>query len=322
VIDVSGLEELLAGGRRVVTAELPIADGASPALVTEPLAVLADAVDAIGVTDNAGAHAHASSLAVASLVRRAGAEPIMNLACRDRNRLALQAELLGASLHGIENVLCVSGDDVTSGDEPQARRVFDLDSPQLLSIAGTLQAGGFLSGRPIEPPPHFFLGAVENPVAPPLEYRAERAAKKVRAGARFFLLQVVFELGPLAAFLERAGALGLFERAFFLPSICIVRSAKQLRYMHEQVAGISVPAELLAEAEALPREAQRAWCFQRSVALAREALALPGVSGLHLIPLGGPQLAVDLLARLEPQLLAPRPANSKEPDGDHSRITV
>lgn len=302
VTDVSGLEDLLSGGRRVITAELPIGDGASPTAVTEPLGALADVVDAIGVTDNAGARAHASSLAVASLVRRAGAEPIMNLACRDRNRLALQAELLGASLHGIENVLCVSGDDVTSGDEPQARRVFDLDSIQLLSIAGTMCAGSFLSGRSIEPRPRFFLGAVENPLAPPFEYRAERAAKKVDAGARFFLLQAVFEIGPLADFLERVGALGLFERASFLPSICLLRSASQLRHLHEKVAGVSVPAELLAEVEALPREGQREWCFQRSLALVREVLALSGVSGLHLIPLGGPQLAVDLLARLEPQL--------------------
>ena len=319
---MSRLEELLTGGKRVVTAELPIADGASPAVVEEPVAALLGAVDAIGVTDNAGAHAHASSLAVASLVRRAGAEPIMNLACRDRNRLALQAALLGASLHGIENVLCVTGDDVTSGDEPQTRRVFDLDSPQLLSVAGTLQEGTFLSGRPIEPSPHFFLGAVENPIAPPLEYRADRAAKKVRAGARFFLLQAVFELGSLAAFLERVGTLGLFERAYFLPSICILRSAKQLRYMHDHVAGVSVPAALLAEAETLSREAQRSWCFEQSVALAEQALSLPGVSGLHLIPLGGPQLALDLLAHLDAPVNLPRPVVSKERDEKDSRVTA
>lgn len=264
-----------------MTAELELGDGASSTPVEEAVSALAGAVDAIGVTDNAGAHPHASSLAIASLVRIAGAEPIMNLACRDRNRLALQADLLGAALHGIENVLCVTGDDVTRGDEPQARRVFDLDSPQLLSVAGSLQAGSFLSGRRIDPPPRFFLGAVENPSAPPLDYRAERAAKKVRAGARFFLLQVVFECGPLEAFLERAGALGLFEQASFLPSICVVRSARQLRYMAEQVAGVSVPAGLLAEAEALPREQQPDWLFEQSLSLARQALATTLQRGPH-----------------------------------------
>lgn len=315
---MSRLEERLLARARVLTAELPVRDGASPELVAEPVAALAAAgVDAIGVTDNAGAHAHASSLAVASLVRQAGVEPIMNLAARDRNRLALQADLLGAALHGIENVLCVTGDDVTTGDEPQARRVFDVDSPQLLSIAGTLQEGRFLSGRPIDPPPRFFLGAVENPIAPPLDYRAERAAKKVRAGARFFLLQVVFEIAPLAAFLEHAASFRLVEEAFFLPSICILGWAGQLRYVHEHVAGVSVPERLLDEVESLPREAQAEWLLDRSAALAGAALALPGVSGLHLIPLGGPQLAVDLLGRLEPGALDP-----KEARGHRSRVEI
>jgi methylenetetrahydrofolate reductase (NADPH) len=176
--------------------------------------------------------------------------------------------------------------------------VFDLDSPQLLSIAGTLQAGTFLSGRLIEPAPRFFLGAVESPLAHPLEYRAKRVEKKIRAGAGFFLLQVVFELDPLARFLGRVGALGLFERAFFLPSICILRSAKQLRYMHENTPGVIAPEELLAEAEALPRGSQGDWFLDRAAELAEGALGLPGVSGLHLIPLGGPQLAIDLLDRL------------------------
>ena len=312
---MSRLEQLLDSGRRVVTAELPIRDGASAAVVERPLAELAPLVDAVGVTDNAGAHAHASSVAVASLVQRAGVEPIMNIACRDRNRLALQADLLGAAMHGIENVLCISGDDVTAGDEPGTRRVFDLDSPQLLSLAGTLGAGTFLSGRPIDPAPDFFLGAVENPTAPPYEYRAERVAKKIRAGARFFLLQVVFEIEPLAAFLERVAALGLVERAHFLPSICIVRSPGQLRYLHEHIAGVSVPYRLIAEAEAIAATDRSTWLLDRAAALAEDALALPGVDGLHLIPLGGPELVGRLLERLDPDL-------RKEQDGHRSRVEV
>lgn len=314
---MSRLRERLLAGARVVTAELPIRDGAAPELLVEPARVLADAVDAVGITDNAGAHAHASSLAVAALVRQAGVEPIMNLAARDRNRLALQSDLLGAALHGIENVVCVTGDDVVSGDEPQARRVFDLDSPQLLSVASTLQEGVFLSGRPIDPAPDFFLGAVENPTAPPLDLRALRAAKKVRAGARFFLLQVAFELAPVAAFLEQAHTLGLLEQAFFLPSISILRSARQLRYMHEQVAGVSVPRRLLEEVEALPAGAQAERLLEHAAALAAEALARPDVAGLHLIPLGGPQLAVDLLGRLGPVAL-----DSKEDRGDHASVRI
>jgi methylenetetrahydrofolate reductase (NADPH) len=287
----------------VVTAELPVEVGASPKPIRDAVAVLRERVDAVSVTDNAGAHAYASALAVSALIREAGAEPIMNLACRDRNRLALQSDLLGAALHGVENVVCVTGDDVTSGDEPEARRMFDLDSPQLLSLATTMQAGTFLSGRRIDPPTRFFLGAVENPTAPPLEYRAERAQKKVRAGARFFQLQVVFEAAPVEAFLARAASLGLCEQTSFLPSICIVRSARQLRYMAEHVAGVVVPADVLAACEAVPLEGQREHCLELTASLARSLLALPWTSGLHLIPLGGPQLAVG----------TPRPAGPGPP---------
>lgn len=311
------LRERLASGQRVVTAELTIADGASPEVVIAAVDILRDRVDAISVTDNAGAHAHASSSAVASLVAAAGAEPVMNLACRDRNRLALQSELLGAALHGIENIVCVTGDDVTSGDEPEAKRVFDLDSPQLLSVASTLQKGRFLSGRRIDPAPRFFLGAVENPTAPPFAYRAQRALKKADAGALFFQLQVAFAAEPVAAFLRAVGALGLFERAYFLPSICILRSARQLRYMHEHIPGVSVPEQVLVDAEAVSKEAQREYCLELAVSLARSALALPCVSGVHLIPLGGPELAIELLDRLGPA--APP---QKEHHGDRSRITV
>jgi methylenetetrahydrofolate reductase (NADH) len=304
-------------GDRVVTAELTVADGAAPDVVLGTVDVLRGRVDAISVTDNPGAHAHASSLAVASLVAAAGVEPVMNLACRDRNRLALQSELLGAALHGVENIVCVTGDDVSSGDEPGAKRVFDLDSPQLLAVASMLQDGHFLSGRPIQPAPTFFLGAVENPTAPPLAYRAERALKKATAGARFLQLQVAFEIEPIAAFLEAAAKLGLAGRLHVLPSICVLRSARQLRFMHEHVAGVSCPAGVLADLEAVPKEQQAERCLDLALSLARSALELPGVSGLHLIPLGGPELAVELLDRLGPGKI-----RTEEHHGDGSRVTV
>jgi len=314
---VSLLEDRLRAGARVLTVELPVRIGASPEPVCTAVATLAGRVDAVSVTDNAGAHAHASPLAVAALVRAAGVEPIMNLACRDRNRLALQSELLGAALHGIENVVCVTGDDVTLGDEPEARRVFDLDSPQLLSTARTLEAGTFLSGRRIDSPPRFFLGAVENPTAPPFDYRAERALKKQHAGADFFQLQVVFRPEPVAAFLARAASLGLCERVFILPSICILRSAQQLRYMQDHVAGVFVPDDVLAEAEALPSEAQLEHFIEFAVSLARSLVGMHWVSGLHLIPLGSPDLAIEFLDRLGSD--APGP---KGHHGDDSRLAV
>src|SRR5579871_6653427 len=168
---MSSLERKLSAGEFVVTAELPVIDGGGFDEIRFQLAPMEPFVDAFNATDNPSAHAHASSLSVAVALAQIGVEPIMQLACRDRNRLALEAELMGAAMHGIENVSCMTGDDVSAGDEPQARRVFDLDSPQLLALARALQDGHYLSGRELSPAPRFFLGAVENPGAPPYDVR-------------------------------------------------------------------------------------------------------------------------------------------------------
>jgi len=278
---VSRLEDALNAGRFVVTAELLSVNSGGLAAVQHHFAPYEDWVDAVNATDNTAAHAHASPLAVAIALKQLGMEPIMQLVCRDRNRLALQAEIAGAALHGIENICCLTGDDVTAGDEPEARRVFDLDSIQLLAVAEAMRGGRYLSGRRLDPPPPLFLGAVENPAAPPLDYRVDRALKKVRAGARFLQLQVSFDLEPLGAFMADAVTMGLAERAAILPSICLVRSPSALRFIDEKVPGISVPAELIARCEnAADPEAE---CFEVACELADAARSLPGVHGLHLI---------------------------------------
>jgi methylenetetrahydrofolate reductase (NADPH) len=278
---LSRLEQALAEGRFVVTAEMPTIDGGGMDEVRFQLEPMAPYLDACNATDNTAAHAHASPLAIAIALQRCGMEPIMQLVCRDRNRLALEADLVGASLHGIENVCCLTGDDVTAGDEPEARRVFDLDSPQLLVAAAGIARGRYLSGRPITPPPHLFLGAVENPGAPPHAYRAERALKKVRAGARFLQLQICFEPRLLEGFAAEAERVGVTERAPLLPSITILRSARALRFIDEKVPGISVPADVIARVESA--EDQQEACFDVAYELARHALAQPGVRGLHFI---------------------------------------
>jgi methylenetetrahydrofolate reductase (NADPH) len=205
----------------------------------------------------------------------------MQLVCRDRNRLALEADIAGAALHGIENICCLTGDDVTAGDEPEARRVFDLDAIQLVALAETMRHGRYLSGRKLDPTPRLFIGAVENPQAPPLDHRVDRALKKVRAGARFLQLQVAFDLGPLEAFMREAVAKGLAGRAALLPSICLVRSPKALRFIDEHVPGITVPPAVLERVErAADPEAE---CFEVACELADAARSLPGVRGLHLI---------------------------------------
>lgn len=249
--------------------------------VRRQLAPMEPYLDAVNATDNTAAHAHASPLAVAIALRQCGVEPIMQLVCRDRNRLALEADLVGASLHGIENVCCLTGDDVTAGDEPEARRVFDLDSPQLLAAARGISEGRYLSGRSLEPAPHLFLGAVENPGAPPYEYRVERAAKKALAGARFLQLQLCFEPSYLERFVHEAVATGLAERVALIPSICILRTASSLRFIDAKVPGISVPSAVIERVAAADDEQDA--CFDLAYELARHALDLPGIAGLHLI---------------------------------------
>jgi methylenetetrahydrofolate reductase (NADPH) len=278
---MSRLEEALDAGRFAVTSELHAVDSGGLNAVHEGFAPFEDYVDATNATDNTSAHAHASPLAVAIALRQLGMEPVLQLTCRDRNRLALEAELTGAALHGIENVLCLTGDDVTAGDEPEARRVFDLDSIQLLALGGTLARGTYLSGRKIDPPPKLFLGAVENPGAPPYDHRVDRALKKVRAGARFLQLQVSFRPEQLEAFLAEAVEKGLSEQCALLPSICLVRSPAALRYIDDRVPGIEVPVALIERCErAADPEAE---CFEVAFELAQQARSLPGVAGLHLI---------------------------------------
>ncbi len=278
---MSRFEELVTSGDRpVVTAELPAIDSGGLEKVRAYADRLAPWVDAVNVTDNTAAHAHASNVAVAVALRQLGVEPIMQVVCRDKNRLALQADIVGAALHGVENICCLTGDDVTAGDEPEARRVFDLDGPQLIRVARTLARGTYLSGRKLDPAPHLFVGAVENPGAAPFAYRAQRALKKVSAGARFLQLQICYHPDRLEAFMAEVTRLGLPDRCAFLPTICLVRGARGLRFMHEHVPGIDVPEETVARVERAsdPREA----AYRLALEQARHALSLPGVRGVHL----------------------------------------
>jgi methylenetetrahydrofolate reductase (NADPH) len=278
---LSRLEQRIRAGEFVLTAELLTIDTGGLDAVHERFAPFEDYVDAVNATDNTAAHAHASPVAVAIALKQLGMEPVMQLVCRDRNRLALQADIIGAALHGVQNLCCLTGDDVTAGDEPEARRVFDLDAPQLIATARALAGGRYLSGRKIEPAPHLFIGAVENPGAPPYDYRVDRALKKVAAGARFLQLQVSFEPERLAAFMRDAVTKGLASQCALLPSICLVRSPSALRFIDEHVPGITVPPEYVERCERAANPEEE--CFQLGLELASHALRLPGISGLHLI---------------------------------------
>jgi methylenetetrahydrofolate reductase (NADPH) len=278
---MSNLERKLTAREFVVTAELPVIDAGGHSEIMRQLAPMKAFVDAFNATDNPSAHAHCSPLAVAIGLMQAGVEPVMQLTCRDRNRLALESELVGAAMHGVQNICCLTGDDVTAGDEPEARRVFDLDGPQLIALTRVLESGRYISGRPLTPAPHFLVGAVENPGAPPLEYRVRRAAKKAQAGARFLQLQLCYRPELLERFVRDAHDAGLTEQLALIPSICILRTVAGMRFVATKVPGIDVPPEVVARVErASDPEAE---CFEIAYELASHALSLPGVAGLHFI---------------------------------------
>jgi methylenetetrahydrofolate reductase (NADPH) len=278
---MSKLERKLDAGEFVVTAEMPVIDGAGQADVLRHLEPMRPLVDAFNATDNPSAHAHVSSLAVSIGVQQAGEEAIMQLACRDRNRLALQAELMGAAMHGVENISCMTGDDVTAGNEPQARRVFDLDSLQLLTLARVLGSGHYLSGRSLGQAPHFFLGAVENPGTPPYEVRVRRAAKKALAGARFLQLQICYRPELLERFMRAAYDTGLSAQLAMIPSVCILRTVAGMRFVATRVPGVDVPPEVVRRVEQA-RDAEQE-CEEIAFEQASHALAQPGVAGIHFI---------------------------------------
>lgn len=278
---MSRLRDLVEDGEStILTAEAPTVDGGDVAAFGERVAEVASWADAVNATDNPAAHAHASNVAVAVALLRLGIEPVLQVVARDKNRIACQADIVGAALHGVANVCCMTGDDVTAGDEPEARRVFDLDGPQLVRVATGLSEGRYLSGRPAGLAQQLFVGAVENPAAPPLEHRARRAAKKITAGARFLQLQICYHPDRLESFVRALDGGGFTEQAALLPTIVLVRSARALSFMDSSVPGIDVPAGTLARVRQAADQSEAA--YELALEQAEQALSLPGVRGLHI----------------------------------------
>lgn len=278
---MSRLQELVDDGTStILTGEAPTVDGGDVAAFSERVAEIASWADAVNATDNPAAHAHASNVAVAIALARLGIEPVLQVVTRDKNRIACQADIVGAALHGVENVCCLTGDDVSAGDEPEAQRVFDLDGPQLVHVATGLSQGRYLSGRGLELARPLFVGAVENPAAPPLAYRPERAKKKIAAGARFLQLQICYHPHRLERFVDALHDGGFTEQAALLPTIVLVRSARALSFMATHVPGIDVPAETIDRVARAAAQDDAA--YQLALEQAEHAMSLPGVRGLHI----------------------------------------
>ena len=280
----SRLERVLRSGRFAVTAELNPPDSADPQKVYEAALVLSEVCDGINATDGSGANCHMSSMGCCALLTRAGYDPVLQVSCRDRNRIAIQGDLLGAAAMGVKNVLCLTGDDVTNGDQPEAKRVFDFDSIQLLQVARMMRDQGvFLSGRKLSTPPRFFLGAAANPFVPPLEWRPHRLTKKVAAGADFIQTQYCFDIGRFKQYMQRVRDLGLHERVFILAGVGPLRSDKAAEFMRTKVPGVWIPDEIVERLRKTPKAQKKAEGIQICVEMIQQIHEIEGVHGVHLM---------------------------------------
>ena len=278
----SELERVLAAGSFAVTAEFSPPDSADPAEVFAQLAHFRGHVDAINVTDGSGANCHMSSLGVSALLLQAGCEPIMQITCRDRNRIGIQGDILGAAALGIRNLLCLTGDSTVVGDHPDAKPVFDLDSMSLLQTARIMRdEGRFLSGRKLNRVPRLYLGGADNPFAPPFEMRPLRLARKVAAGAQFVQTQYCFDLDLLESYMARVRDEGLHERCRILIGVGPLASAKTARWLRSKVPGVHIPDAVIARLEGAtdPRAEGHRICVEMIQAIH----AIRGVAGVHIM---------------------------------------
>ena len=272
-------KEKLQAGKFIVTSEIGPPKGIDIGQLLEDAELIRNRVDAINVTDLQSSVMRLGSLAVSSLLKHHGFEPIYQLTCRDRNRLALQSDLLSAAALGIENILILTGDHPASGDHPEAKPVFDLDSVQLLQVAKTLASGADMKGNKlVGPSPKFCLGAVVNPGADPLEPQIIKMEKKIAAGAEFFQTQAVYDLKIFENFLNKAKHL----KTKIIAGIVLLKSAGMARYMNQNVAGVSVPDNLIKEME----EAKDKSAVSVEIASRLIKDLRPICDGVHIMPIG------------------------------------
>jgi len=301
----SNLSKLLSEGEFVVAAELSPPKGVNVERIERDARILKDYADAVNITDNQAASVRMSSVAVSAIIRNYGVEPVVQMTCRDRNRLAIQADLLGAAAMGIPNLLCLGGDHGRWGDHPHAKNVFDLDSTHLIRLARNMVVNGCLdNGREISPKPDFFIGAVANPFAPPYEYRPYRLAKKVAAGARFIQTQLIYNVDRFRAYMERVVDLGLHEKVHILAGVGPLKSVGAARFMATKVAGMEVPEDIIDRMAKTPKAAQPEEGIRICCEVIEQVREIPGVAGLHVMAVHWAEAVPEIVTRVG---LYPRP---------------
>lgn len=294
----SHLERVLRSGQMAVTGEIKTSQGADPQEVFRNAKPLARTVDAISAVDSASANSGISSLAACALLLQQRLEPTLQMNCRDRNRIAMQSDLLGAAALGVKNVFLMTGDDVVSGDQPESKRVFDLGSVQLIRTARIMRDQGvFLSGRKLSVAPRFFIGAADNPFVPPYDYRHYRLAQKVAAGADFVQTQWCFDPDLFRQYMARVRDLGLHERVYILVGVGPVRSERALEFMRDRVPGMRIPDEVADRVRKAPKQAKRAEGISLCVDIMNELREIEGVRGFHIMAYGMEDAIPEILER-------------------------
>jgi methylenetetrahydrofolate reductase (NADPH) len=306
----SKLERILAAGHLAVTSECGPPRGSDPEVITKKGELLKDHVDAVNVTDNQTSVTRLSSLAACIHLKLMGVEPVLQMVTRDRNRIALQSDILGAASFDINNILCLSGDHQVFGDCPDGQNVFDLDSMQLLQTVRHMRDNGkFLSGDDIKRPPKMFVGAAANPFAEPFKIRVPRLAKKIAAGAEFIQTQCIYNLDRFEEWMRGVRDRGLHEKVYILAGITPMKSLGMARYMKNNVPGMDIPDEIISRLAGVPKEKQA----EEGIGICLETIArlreINGVSGFHIMAIEWEEKVPEIVERAG---LFPRPKISSE----------
>lgn len=280
----SNLEKLLKQREFVVTAELGPPRGSDRGVIEKKAGILNGFADAFNITDCQTAVVRMSSIGAASILINMGIEPIIQMTCRDRNRIAIQSDLLGAAAMGAKNLLCLTGDHQKFGDHPAAKGVFDLDSIQLVQmVKGMRDEKRFQSGEDLRSKPRFFIGAAANPFADPFQYRALRLAKKITAGTDFIQTQIVYDLNRFKDWMKIVRDMGLHEKVFILAGVAPFKSAGMARYMKTSVPGMEVPDKLIERMVKVDKELKKEEGIKICVEIIEQVREIKGVSGVHIM---------------------------------------
>ena len=301
----SALERILESGQWAVTSECGPPRGSTAEVIKKKAEILKGCVDAINVTDNQTAMVRMASLPSCIFLKQMGFNPILQMVTRDRNRLAIQSDILGAYAHGINNILCLSGDHPHFGDHSQAINVYDIDSIQLIQAVKKMRdEGKFMGGDDIENPPKMFIGAAANPFADPFELRVARLAKKVKAGVNFIQTQCIYNLDKFKKWMEGVKARGLHEKVHILGGVTPMKSLGMANYMKKMVPGMDVPDELIARIKGVDKEKRVEEGIKICVETIQQLKEMEGVHGVHIMAIEWEEMVSGIV---EEAGLLPRP---------------